>query len=426
MKEEFLHYIWKYQLFNNPANLFLEDESEVLIIDTGIFNQDSGPDFFNAKIKIDNTLWVGNVEIHINSSDWLKHNHQLDKAYNNVILHVVFNHDREIEDKEGNVIPTLELKNLISKDILKKYNSLMHVSGKNWIPCGNQIKTIDEFTINLWLNRVAIERLEHKAIDIENSLNQNNNNWEETFYQYLFKYFGLKVNAEPFFQVAINTPLKIVEKHNSITSVEALFYGQSGLLEDNVKDEYFIQLQQEYSFLKAKFSLQNIDKSMWKFLRLRPFNFPTIRISQLSSILLNNPRLFSKMIAAKNANELQKYFKTQASEYWNNHYQFGKLVKENSKKHLGQLTINNIIINVVVPFTFVYGKVKRNEEMVEKAINLLEELKPEQNAIIKSWQKLGVKSSNALHTQSLLEIKNNYCSEKKCLNCGIGNKILQL
>ncbi len=425
MKEDFLHFIWKYSLFKS-VSLFTTNNLSIQILEKGIENTDAGPDFFNAKIKIGNTVWAGNVEIHVNSSDWEKHQHQLDKSYNNVILHVVYHYDREIKNSEGNSLSTLELKDLINKDLIAKYNSLASINNSDWIPCGNQLKYIDDFTVKSWLNRLIIERLERKAADIENRLQQNSNDWEETFYQFLFKYFGLKVNAEPFFQLASNTPLKIVDKHCLVKSVEALFFGQAGFLEDAITDKYFIELKKEYTFLKVKFSLQSIDKSIWKFLRLRPYNFPTLRISQLSVLLTKNPRLFAAMIESNSIKELQKCFNVTASTYWNNHYRFGEITNDEKPKKLGEATINNIIINVIVPFTFVYGKAKNSQQLVDKALNLLEELKPEQNAIIKNWQKLGVKTGNALHTQSLLELKNNYCSEKKCLNCSIGSKILQL
>ena len=422
MKEDFLHYIWKYQLFHS-TELKLVNGELIQVLQVGTLNFDSGPDFFNAKIKIGNTIWAGNVEIHINSSDWIKHNHHNNKAYNNVILHIVYNNDKPIYDAKKNEIATLELKPLINENLINRYDDL--VSSKSWVPCQNLIQSIEEFTINSWLDRLIIERLERKASDIEETLKQNQSDWEETFYQYLFKYFGLKVNEEPFFQLARNTPLKIVEKHNSLVAIEALFYGQAGFLLSNIEDKYFKDLQQEYKFLKAKFELTAMDVSMWKFMRLRPPNFPTIRISQLANLLCNHPRLFAQTIEAKVINEIYGLFNVSASNYWENHYTFGNLINQNSVKSLGKTTINNIIINVIVPFTFVYGKAKNDELLVEKALNYLELLKPESNSIVENWKNLGLKISNAMHTQSLIELKNNYCSHKKCLNCNIGSKILQ-
>ena len=422
MKEDFLHYIWKYKLFDT-SELLTQNNEQTEIISFGLHNTDAGPDFFNGKVKIGKTIWAGNIELHIKSSDWIKHKHSFDKAYDNVILHVVYDNDVTIKDKDGNAIPTLELKSLISGELIDKYNNL--IQSKDWIPCGKQIKTVNEFTINSWINRLAIERLERKSEEIQETLQFNKNNWEETFYQYLFKYFGLKVNALPFEQLAKNTSLKIIEKHNDLFSIEALLYGQAGYLDDNLEDEYFSKLKKEYHFLKSKFDLTPLDKSLWKLLRLRPSNFPTIRISQLANLMNNHTRLFARIIEAKSVKELQQLFIVQASMYWDTHYQFGAEVKDKKIKKIGINTINNIIINVIVPFTFVYGKAKQNEELVNKSLSLLENIKAENNSIIKKWTELGVKSSNAMQTQSLIELKNNYCSQKKCLNCSIGNKIIQ-
>ena len=424
MKEDFLHYIWKYKLFNT-ANLTTHNGIAITVLNFGLHNTDAGSDFFNGKVKIGATTWAGNIELHINSSDWIKHKHQDDKAYDNVVLHVVYNNDKDILDKEGNVIPTLELKDLIDLQIIKKYEQLVLLPDSG-IPCGKQIKTVDEFTINSWLNRLAIERLERKSAEIEGMLKLNKNNWEETFYQYMFKYFGLKVNALPFELLAQNSPLKIIEKHHTISSIEALLYGQAGYLESDIEDEYYVKLKKEYQFLKAKFELVSLDKTIWKMLRLRPGNFPTIRISQLANLLSIKTRLFSKVLAAETVVELQNLFNAKTSDYWKTHYQFNETVENDTEKKLGIATINSIIINVIVPFTFVYGKAKQNEKLVDKSLNLLESIKAENNIIIKNWKALGVKSSNAMQTQSLIELKNNYCSQKKCLNCSIGNKILQL
>jgi len=423
LKEDFLHYIWKNKLIDT-SELLTQNNKAIEIISFGLHNTDAGPDFFNGKVKIGNTIWAGNIELHINSSDWIKHQHQTDKAYDNVVLHVVFNYDIAIADNDGNEIPTLELKSLIDQQVIAKYEQLVHQHDTG-IACGEQIKTVDEFTVNTWLSRIAIERLERKSAEIQSTLKLNKNNWEETFYQYLFKYFGLKVNALPFELLAKNTSLKIIEKHNNIFAIEALLYGQAGYLEIDVEDEYYQKLKKEYVFLKSKFNLSSLDKSLWKLLRLRPSNFPTIRIAQLADLLSRQTRLFAKVIEAESIKEIQKHFKIQDSEYWNTHYQFGEEAKNEKEKKLGITTINSIIINVIVPFTFVYGKAKNNEQLIDKALKLLESIKAENNVIIKNWESLGVKSINAMQTQSLLELKNNYCSQKKCLTCSIGNKILQ-
>lgn len=422
MKEDFLHYVWKYKLFDT-SNLLTTNNEVITIINSGQHNNDAGPDFFNGKVVIDTTTWAGNIEIHINSSDWLAHKHQHDKAYGNVVLHVVFNDDKVINDVNNNPIPTLELKNLINIDLIAKNNYLQ--ASKDWVACQNQINKVDKFTINTWLNRLAVERLERKSEEIQITLQQNKNDWEQTFYQYLFKYFGLKVNALPFEQLAINTPVIIAEKHNQLISIEALYFGQAGFLGDNIKDDYYLRLQKEYQFLKAKFSLQPIDKSLWKLLRLRPANFPTIRISQLANLLNNETRLFAKLLGITSVKEIETLFKTETSEYWLTHYQFGISAEKSSVKKVGKTLINTLIINVVVPFLFVYGKQRQDKKLVDKALNLLENVKSESNSIITKWNELKVVSHNAMQSQALLELKNNYCSQKKCLNCNIGSKILQ-
>ncbi|MDF1671873.1 MAG: DUF2851 family protein [Vicingaceae bacterium] len=422
MKEDFLHYVWKYKLFNT-SNLLTTNNEEITIINSGQHNTNAGPDFFNGKVIIGSTTWAGNIEIHINSSDWLAHKHQNDKAYENVVLHVVFNDDKVIYDINNNPIPTLELKKILSSELIDK-NNYLQVS-KDWVACQKQINTVDNFTINTWLNRLAVERLERKSEEIQITLKQNKNDWEQTFYQYLFKYFGLKVNALPFEQLAINTPVKIAEKHNELKFIEALYFGQAGFLKDDIEDDYYVRLKKEYQFLKAKFSLKPIDKSLWKLLRLRPASFPTIRISQLANLLNNETRLFSKLLDATSVKAIEEIFKVSASEYWKTHYQFGVVVGKSSTKKVGKILINTLIINVVVPFLFVYGKQKQDEKFLEKALNFLESIKSENNSIITKWYELNVASNNAMQSQALLELKNNYCSQKKCLNCSIGSEILQ-
>lgn len=420
--EDFLHYIWNFKLFTK-LNLKTTNNETLQILKSGQHNTDAGPDFFYAQLKIDDTTWAGNVEIHINSSDWLKHQHEKDLAYDNVILHVVYNHNVEIKNSKGIVIPTLELKNIIDYKLIDNYKSLM--TNKNWIPCANQIKEVDTFLLNNWLERLVIERLERKSIEIKSSLELNKNNWEETFYQQLFKYFGLKVNAEPFLLLSKGIPLKIIEKHNTIQSIESLLFGQAGFLTKAFEDDYYKKLQKEYLFLASKFLLTPLDQSVWKFLRLRPANFPTLRIAQLANLLAKEPRLFSKILSTNSVQELHKMFELTASKYWDNHYQFGVLQSKNLSKKTGKLMIDSLIINVVVPILFVYATTTQHEELKNKAIQFLEKLTSEKNTILLNFEKLGVKSRNALHSQALIELKTNYCFQKKCLNCSIGNSLIK-
>lgn len=420
--EDFLHYIWNFKLFN-IIDLKTTNKETLQIIKSGQHNTDAGPDFFNAQIQIGETMWAGNVEIHINSSDWLKHHHQKDNAYNNVVLHVVYHHDVDITNAKGNVIPTMELKQLIDPKLISNYKQL--ISSKNWIACSTQIKQVDQFVLQNWLERLVFERLERKSIEIAQTLLLNKNDWEETFYQVLFKYFGLKVNSEPFHLLAKNTPLKIIEKHRNLFVIEALLFGQAGFLVDEKDVEYFQRLKKEYHFLQSKFSLTSLDKSLWKFLRLRPANFPTLRIAQLARLLSSEPRLFSKVLAIDSVKELQQLFSLTASSYWNNNYQFGVEQKVSSQKRTGKLMIDSLIVNVVVPMLFVYASSKQDEELKNKAVRFLEELKAEKNTIMLNFEKLGVKSRNAMQSQALIELKSNYCSHKKCLHCSIGNYLLK-
>lgn len=420
MTEEFLQYIWNYNLFDKkPVRAFTGEKIEVLT--TGEHNKDAGPDFFNAKIKIDDTTWVGNVEIHLKSSDWLKHKHDKDKAYDNVILHVVLVNDAETTRTNDEIITTVRLS--FDKKLFAHYQILLQ--SQLWIPCENDFHKIDKFIVAHWLNNLLVERLENKSDYILQNLSLNKNNWENTFYQQLARNFGFKLNAEPFELLAKSLPVVYLAKHkNNLLQIEALLFGQSGLLNDNFSDdEYFQSLKKEYKFLRHKFNLKPVDKHLWKFLRLRPSNFPTLRISQFATLIYKSTALFSKIIEVNGIKELNKLFKISASEYWDTHYVFNKESKK-KKKILGKTAFNIIVINTIVPFLFVYGKSKDNEVYKNKAIKLLEELKPEKNSIINNWEKTGVKAINSFYSQALLQLKNEYCAKKKCLKCQIGNKII--
>jgi len=422
MTEEFLHYIWKFKLFNQLQLSTTEGES-IEIIKAGDYNTDAGPDFFNAKIKIGKTLWAGNVEVHINASDWEKHSHQKNKAYGNIILHVVYSADKEIYQTTGEAIATLELKNLIPDDVLKNYNKLNTSIG--WIPCEKLIKDASTLVINSTLDKVLIERLENKSQLIIQSLKLNKNNWEETFYQQMAKSFGFKTNAEPFELLAKSLPINILAKHkNNLLQIEALLFGQAGMLNEYYKDKYALSLQNEYAYLQKKFKLKPIDNHLWKFLRLRPANFPSIRIAQFASLIYKSSHLFSKVLEADTVKQLKKLLNTDISEYWQTHYVFDKITNK-KQKTLGEDSVDIIIINTIVPFLFVYGQYKKEEIYVNRAIQFLEKINAENNSIIKKWESIGIKAKNAYDTQALLQLKNNYCSYKKCLECSIGNHLLK-
>ncbi len=422
MKEEFLHFIWRLRRFHN--NKLLTTEGAALeILHPGEQNFHSGPDFTNAKIKIGDTLWAGNVEMHLNSSDWLQHAHQNDRAYDNVILHVVLEEDIPIKRQSGERIPCLELKSRIPSKLSKQYLKLM--ANETWIPCQHLFFSVPDPTRNLWLDRMLVERLEQKTELIENALEQNQNDWEKTFYQTLARNFGVKINAEPFELLAKELPLLLLGKHKpDLLALEALLFGQAGMLEEDLKDDYPKRLQKEYRFLQKKYTLQPIQKTSWKFSRLRPANFPTIRIAQFATLIFQSVHLFSKMLAAKNVVEIENMFALQLSNYWQTHYVFDKpSVKR--KKTLGKSTIHLLIINTIAPFLFLYGQRKDNTSYKDRALKLLEELPPEKNNIISRWKDLGVKPESAYQTQALLQLKNEHCKKKKCLECGIGNAVLK-
>lgn len=422
MTEQFLHYIWKMKLLDN-TRLAAASGEEIDIVSAGEHNTNAGPDFCNVKIRIGKTLWAGNVEIHLKSSDWNKHAHSDDSAYDNVILHCVFEADEEIRNSSGKVIPCLEMKGKFNPKIYLNYKWLM--GSETWIPCEKQLSRVDSFTVTSWLERLSVERIETKTGSIKKVLLQNQNNWEETFYQFLSRSFGTKVNAEPFEWLAKSLPVKVLANHkNNLLQLEALLFGTAGFLDDNFSEPYPSQLKKEFEFLKKKYSLSPMNKSLWKFLRLRPVNFPTVRIAQLAALIFQSTHLFSKIIETKSLKEIEKLFSATPSVFWLNHFTFKK---QSSKKQkaMGRHFIHLLIINTIVPFIFIYGKWKDEERYVAYALELLEKIPSEKNAIISCWKKSGIKSTSAFTSQSLLQLKNNYCNKRRCLECAIGNKLLR-
>lgn len=420
VSEEFLHYIWKNNLFENE-NFVDSDNNIIEVIDNGTHNQDSGPDFFNAKIKINETLWAGNIEIHINSSDWLKHGHHNNKAYDNVILHLVLNNDKDIYRTDGSKIQTAEI--TFDSKIHDRYKYL--VNTKQALACSSFINEIDKFTVNSWLTVVLYQRLEEKTDYLKEILIQSKNNWEQTFYITISRAFGFKVNAQPFEMLAKSLDIKILGKHkNNLFQIEALLFGQAGLLNENIEhDEYYKSLKKEYNFLRTKYSLTPMPAHLWKFMRMRPANFPTIRISQFAQLIKNSVHLFSKTVNSQSIDELLSLFKLSASEYWNTHYTFGKETKFRQKE-TGKETINNILINTIIPILFLYGKHQDNQHIIEKSLMYLENLQAENNSITKEWEQINFKIENAFFSQAVIGLNKNYCSKRRCLFCRIGNKII--
>ena len=420
--EEFIHFIWENRLFHNKV-LKTQSGEKVEIVKTGRRNTNAGPDFFNAQVKIDDTLWAGNIEIHKKASDWEKHNHSSNKAYENVILHVVEEADKSTFRMNGTQIPTLEI--TWPEQFTRNYRKLL--DSKSWIACQEQFHQVDPVLLRLGFNRLMIERLENKTTEIEKRLAENKNNWNETFYQMLARMFGFKVNAVPFELLAKAVPMQILAKHKSnLFQLEALLFGTSGLLnEELIGDDYFIRLREEFSFLYKKYNLKTVEPHLWKFMRLRPVNFPTIRIAQLAHLIQKSQGLFSKIIETDNLPGLKNLFEVKASDYWDSHYRFNKNTTRNQPKELGETSINTLIINVVAPFLFVYGEKQNQEHLKNRALDFLEQLPAEKNSIVKNWEVLGIQPRSAFETQALIELKTHYCEPKKCLNCQIGNKLVK-
>jgi len=422
MREDFLHYLWRMKRLDF-SDLHTTEGEQLQIIQVGRHNQHAGPDFLEARIKVGTTTWAGNVEMHVQSSEWIDHQHHKDKTYDNVVLHVVLEEDQAIFRHNGERIPCLELRKRIPAHLSKNYLRLQH--NEYWIPCQHQFHQVNEMTRNLWLDRLLVERLEQKTVYIAERLKHNVNNWEDTFYQILARNFGVKVNAEPFELLAISTPHKLYAKHkNQLFQIEALLFGQSGLLEDDFEDAYPTALKKEYAFLRGKYNLTPIKKESWRFLRMRPANFPTIRIAQFANLTYQSLHLFSKILEVETLADIEALFQVKLSDYWHTHYVFDKEASIRPKT-LGKSTIHLLVINTIVPCLFLYGMERGLDSYKDRALALLEQLKPEKNNIIRQWEHLGVQPESAYQTQALLQLKNVYCSERRCLECAVGNAILK-
>lgn len=416
MTEDYLHYIWKYKLFNQ-SNLRTTENEPLEIIHFGFHNHDSGPDFSQGKVKIGNTTWAGNIEIHINSSDWLNHNHQKDRAYDSVVLHVVYHHDKEITTTKGSVIPTLEMNDRLDYAKFENYQEFVFTN----IPCSNSLSQVPEIIISSAKEQMLIERLAEKSELINQDLKQYQHNWVQVFFQYLAKSMGMKINSHPMEQLIKNTEVTLFSKlGNNLLSIESILFGQAGFLVENRKEEYYIELQKEYLFQQTKNNLIPINKVFWKFSKLRPSNFPTIRIAQLARLLLSNKQLFDRLIVLENNYEdLKQLLSIAISEgFWHNHYTFDK-ESNPAKKSIGITLINSIVINTIAPFLYCFGRYKADERYIERAINLLEELPAEDNKVTRVFEhKMAIDSS--ADSQGVIQCHNNYCIPKKCLDCSIG------
>lgn len=421
MQEDFLHYIWKHKAFDSSLLKTTKDEI-ISIFNLGQHNHNAGPDFFNAQLNIADQLWAGNVEIHIKSSDWYVHSHEKDKAYDNVIIHVVWEHDTEIFRKDNSEIPTLELKQFVDLHLIHNYKKLMQ--SKSWINCESSFADMDDFLLNNWLERLCIERLERKSDTIQQLLKESNNDWEAVLFKMLLKNFGLKVNGESFLSLASSIDFSIIRKlQNDVLDIEALLFGQSKLLfDETIEDAYYIDLNHRYGFLKQKFKLNNQGVFPLQFFRLRPPNFPTIRLSQFANLYSLEQNLFSKVMQFKTRDEFYDFFNLGVTSFWTTHYTFVKSSKT-FKKLLTKPFIDLLIINTLIPLKFSFAKAQ-GKSIEDDVFQLIKEIKIENNSIVSKFLDLKPLDKNALNSQALLQLKKEYCDKNKCLQCAIGNSLI--
>ncbi len=423
--EKLLHYVWQHRLF--PANGLRTDRGETAdVIDPGIHNRNAGPDFFNAKVKVDGTLWVGNVEIHERASDWYRHRHNRDTAYDNVILHVCSTLDDTARTAGGRMLPQVKIS--VPAGIEANYHELL--AEEAYPPCYRVIPHIPPLAIHGWLNALTTERLAEKTSRINACLERTGGDWERTYFITLARNFGFGVNSEAFEEWAFHMPLPAVGKHrDDLFQVEALFIGQAGLLEETAvapefQDEYFTKLRKEYLYLAHKFTLTPMNAAKWRFLRLRPQNFPHVRLAQMAELYHSQRADFSRLMQAESSEELRQLLKAKATSYWQTHYTFGKPSAQRSKT-LQETSLNLILVNTVAPLLFAYGRHLYDESRCERAFKLLEQTKAERNFITRSWQLAGITAENAADSQAMIQLKRRYCDIKDCLRCRFGCEYLR-
>jgi len=421
MQEEFLHYIWKHKKLD-VIHLKTTQNESIQIVSSGQHNLNSGPDFFNAQLKIGEQFWAGNVEIHLKSSDWFVHNHEQDVNYDNVILHIVWNHDTEVFRKDRTTIPTLELKNFIDKNLLENYQKLISKQ-KHWINCEQDFPNVDSFILENWLERLYFERLERKSITIQEMLINSKNDWEAVLFKLLARSFGLKVNGDAFFSLAQSVDFSVIRKtHSKIEYLEALFFGQAGLLEGDFQNSYYLRLSNDYHYLSKKFQLSNQHVVPLQFFRLRPSNFPTIRLSQLAMLYHKHQNLFSIVMNAQTLNDFYNIFEVTTTSFWESHYTFDNQSKTSIKK-LSKSFYDLIVLNTILPLKYCYSK-HLGLQQEEQFENIARLIAPEDNSIIKAFNSLKKVSKSSLQSQALIQMKSEYCDKNKCLQCAIGNSLI--
>lgn len=423
MSEAFLHYLWQFQYFDKHE-LQTTSGDPIQILNPGIRNSHAGPDFQNSRMKIGGMEWIGSAEIHILASGWMEHKHDRDPAYENVVLHVVWQNDTAIRRSDGSPLPTLELMNRVDRKFFQDYQRLVN-SPEN-IPCSKFMPQVKDIVRLSMIDRVLLDRLEAKSLRVFYILQKNHNDWEETCYQLLARSFGHKINADPFQQLARLLPYRLLRKHaDKLLHLEALLFGQAGFLEDDTGDDYYRLLTREYNLLRQKYKLSDrrLNKAQWKFLRLRPANFPTIRLAELAALLFYRPSLFSTILETETYKELNSVFSVKQSDYWKGHYTFTRTAKE-AVKSLGASSVATIIINAVVPLLVAYGKSKGDQQYIDRAVAILQQTPGESNTIVTRWKDLGFKSKTAFDSQALIELQNNYCAKRRCLDCSIGVSLI--
>ena len=418
--EQLLHYVWKHKIFP-LKELKTTTGQQVEVIDTGLANTDAGPDFFNAKLKLDGVLWIGNIEIHERSSDWFKHGHHADAGYNSVILHIASEIDTEISRSNGERIPQIQL--ICPEAVRTNYKELLETA--SYPPCYRIIPSLSPFTAHSWMTALQMERFEQKATLLNERLKRCQGNWEDAFFITLARNFGFGLNGDAFETWAHRLPFRAVDKHrNDLFQIEAIFFGQAGILEDSDGDGYYLRLKKEYTYLQHKFGLIPMDASLWRFLRLRPANFPHIRIAQLACLYHRAYGLLSRIMETETLQGVRDILKGGTSEYWLTHYTFGGS-SPSRPKTLSNTSLDLLIINTVVTFLYAYGLHKGNRVLCARAGSFLEELKAENNYITRMWEQCGMKTSNAADSQALIQLKKEYCDKKKCLYCRIGYEYLK-
>jgi hypothetical protein len=416
MTERLLQYIWQFQHFNRHE-LTTTGGEPVFVFSPGMYNTNQGPDFFNARIRIGPVTWSGSVELHLHTSDWNKHAHENDPHYSNVMLHVVWEDDGDVND-----LPVLELKSRISKLLLQRYQSLLQSTA--FIPCGKKITHLEDIAWQSWKDRLLAERLLRKAAITNIFLQQNNFHWEETFWWLLARGFGSHLNADFFESVARSVPLALLARHKSqLHQLEALLLGQAGLLNEEYQEDYAILLQKEYQFLRRKYELCPVHGQP-VFLRMRPVNFPTVRLAQLAMLIHQTSHLFTRVKEAAQAKDIRLWLDVTANDYWHYHYRLGELTSFRPKK-LGMAMADSIIINTIIPILFAYGHYHQEESLRQRVLQWLDDMPAETNAIIHGYRELGMQANTAGDTQALLELKSQYCNQRKCLDCSVGNALLK-